>query len=298
MSHPATLLDTPNATSSPGSASGATPCVGPASPIAPGFGPVPALANLSARLARREGLLMSGTSGLLSTTSSASADLQSSLANRYRARTASLGSTLYKLTWKQRDMPAGPSIPAQRASVVRISASASTGWPTPTRQDASSSARHGYMIKGNPGTTLLDAARMVASGWPTTRAADGEKNVRTIEGSLREIERKGCPQDLNMAAVLVSGWSTPSARDWKDTPGMATTGTNPDGTTRTRMDQLPRQAAQVATGESATGSPSAMGKSARLNPALSRWLMGLPTQWDDFAPTEMPSSRKSRKSSS
>jgi hypothetical protein len=30
--------------------------------------------------------------------------------------------------------------------------------------------------------------------------------------------------------------------DWKDSPGMATTGTNPDGSERTRLDQLPRVA--------------------------------------------------------
>ena len=36
-----------------------------------------------------------------------------------------------------------------------------------------------------------------------------------------------------------TGWVTPSARDWKDTPGMATE--RPDG--RSRLDQLPRQAA-------------------------------------------------------
>ena len=39
------------------------------------------------------------------------------------------------------------------------------------------------------------------------------------------------------------GWVTPSVRDWKDTPGMSMTGTNPDGSLRTRVDQLPRQAA-------------------------------------------------------
>ena len=41
----------------------------------------------------------------------------------------------------------------------------------------------------------------------------------------------------------VSPWATPSARDWKDTAGMATIATNPDGSERTRLDQLPRQAA-------------------------------------------------------
>jgi hypothetical protein len=40
-----------------------------------------------------------------------------------------------------------------------------------------------------------------------------------------------------------TGWPTCSARDWKDTPGMSATGINPDGTERTRLDQLPRVAA-------------------------------------------------------
>ncbi len=35
-------------------------------------------------------------------------------------------------------------------------------------------------------------------------------------------------------------WPTPSARDWKDSPGMSMTGTNPDGSERTRVDQLAR----------------------------------------------------------
>ncbi len=38
-----------------------------------------------------------------------------------------------------------------------------------------------------------------------------------------------------------TSWVTPSARDYKDTPGMKTT--RPDG--RSRIDQLPRQAAQI-----------------------------------------------------
>jgi hypothetical protein len=76
-------------------------------------------------------------------------------------------------------------------------------WPTPVVMDANSSARHGYMIKGHAGTTMLDAARL--AGWPTTRASDGEKNVRTLEGSMREIERKGSPQDLAQAGAIAIG---------------------------------------------------------------------------------------------
>jgi hypothetical protein len=91
----------------------------------------------------------------------------------------------------------------------------------------------------------------------------------------------------------LSGWPTPSARDWKDTPGMATTATNPDGSTRTRLDQLPRVAnlagwgtpdgpARItADGTLQTGSTAAMESGGQLNPDHSRWMMGYPTGWDD-----------------
>jgi hypothetical protein len=150
--------------------------------------------------------------------------------------------------------------------------------------------RDGRGVNGNLALAALTT-------WPTPRTADGEKNVRTLEGSLREIERKGGVQDLAQATaistwptptatersgqgpknsslmqtarrewptptvawadggqtsrsgdrkgeMLIGGlvrnvWTTPTTRDWKDTPGMATTG--PDG--RVRLDQLPRQVA-------------------------------------------------------
>jgi hypothetical protein len=66
---------------------------------------------------------------------------------------------------------------------------------------------------GRKVTVSLPGVAQLVSGWPTTRAADGEKNVRSLEGSLRENARKGGPQDLNSAAVLVSGWPTPTRQD-------------------------------------------------------------------------------------
>lgn len=88
------------------------------------------------------------------------------------------------------------------------------------------------MVNGNQGTTLLDAARIAT--WATPRAEDGESS------GMRHA--RGTADTLTAQSSLASPWATPSSRDWKDSPGMATTGTDPDGTERSRLDQLPRQA--------------------------------------------------------
>ena len=56
-------------------------------------------------------------------------------------------------------------------------------------------------------------------------------------------------------------------------------------------------AAQLAFGRTVIGSPAETENTGQLNPAHSRWLMGLPPEWDACAPTATPSSRKPRKRS-
>jgi hypothetical protein len=159
--------DTPSVTSSQESASGRTPCDRQDGPTTDPSGRAVVRANLSARQAKERDLLTSGTCGRRGFTSSNSADLASSLASRLRARTDSLGSSLFTLTWKERATPSGLLISALRASGRRTS--------------------------GNDCTSPL------------------------------------------------MNWCTPGARDWKDTTGMAEMGVNPDGTVRSRLDQLGRQ---------------------------------------------------------
>ena len=261
MSFLPTLPGTHSATSSPASASGHSPSEVPVCRTTIPSGQEAALASLSARQAKAQGLLTSGTCGLRSTTSSASASLQTSLESRLRAKTVLAGWSLYKLTWKERATPSGLRISALRASplpkvtgewAAHISASVSTGaasgWATPTTRDhksggadlSSSVVRKDGKIRND----LLDYQAWFA-GWPTPTAALADKGVRTFEGALKEAKRSRGP---DLAAMV-----------------------------------------------SLTGYPAGTGKLGRLRAGHSRWLMRIPNAWDACAPTVTRSTRRPRK---
>ena len=101
-------------------------------------------------------------------------------------------------------------------------------------------------------------------------------------------EQRGEYSQRLRSARLTSGngcssWPTASARDWKDSSGMATEATNPDGSLRTRTDQLAR--AVYAAGPAVPASPSTHGSRqerqnlGKLNPRWVETLMGLPVGW-------------------
>lgn len=315
MFEPTTSGDTGSATSSPASESGATRSGKRGSVTTKKSGPEAAPASPSATPARERRSMMSAICGRNSSASSASAALALSLASRLQAVSASLGSTLYTLTWKARRTPSGRSIPALRASEARTSGSGFTGWPTPVKEDARSSARHGYMVTGNDGTTLLDAARM--AGWLTPTANEDAagnpgKKMQPMLGS--QVKLSGWPtpmagtkenEDYNEAGntdasrktVALAGWPTPTKGNG-DRGGM-------DPAQRTGHMVNLQDAATLATGparltasgELLTGSAARMESGGQLNPAHSRWLQGLPAAWDDCAPTATRSTRRSRSNS-
>lgn len=77
--------------------------------------------------------------------------------------------------------------------------------------------------------------------------------------------------------------------------GVSESGVDPDGSTRSRLDPSPRQARLAASGPTATGGGGETKSGGQLDPAYSRWLMGLPPEWCDCAVTAMASLRLSRR---
>jgi hypothetical protein len=199
-------IDTLNATSSQASEDGASHCASQDGQTTVLFGPAPALANLSARQAEEQGKLMSGTSGRTGTTSSASANLKQFLANKLQARTASAGSTLYKLTWKQRDTPSQLKISALRASALRTSGSASgsSGWPTPVVNDTTGS-KYAYSQGNHDRKVLKLPGAADQAGWPTPMAGTPAQNGNNEAGN----------NDSSRKTVALAAWPTPQMRDFR-----------------------------------------------------------------------------------
>lgn len=277
MFYQESLLDIPNVISSPGSESGAIRSDAPDGRMIEASGLDHALASLSAMQAKERALLTSGIYGQHSSTSSESVNLMLSLANRLRKRTDLLGSTLYRLTWNQKRMRSGRSLFRLAASERRIKGSGFTSWQTPTVQDAHGRDRHNQK-NGGVILSLLGEVRLAA--WPTPtateRSGQGEKNSSLY-------------QDARLAS-----WESPTTRDAKDGDCSEQIKT---GAVEVNA-LLGRQALLMVSGETPNGSTAEMTSIGQLDPAHSRWLMGLPPEFCDCAVTAMALLRRARKSSS
>lgn len=309
MSHQPNLLDFGNATSSPGSAYGASRSDGQVGQTMHRSGPAHVLANLSPRRAKEAGLMMSGTFGPLGIGSSACAALDLLLGSKLRAKTASGGSILFRVTWQESVTPSGRSIYQQRALAwVGGAAPLRSGWSGPYAFAP---------IPWSPGSWVPLPVGLIRL-WQSGEGTSG-------------------------SAFTLSGWVTASARDWKDSEGMATE--RPDGS-RDRLDQLPRQALLAGWLTPMAGTPAKAGRSAagnsdqiritmalcgatvaganvstvpdlrpmrltaagvlltgscagmeiggQLRPGHSRWLMRVPVEWASCAPMETASTLRRR----
>lgn len=301
MSDQTTSEDTRSATSLPGSASGAGHFVWPDGLIVDRYGQAVVRASLSASQAAKAGLLTSGTSGPLSITSSGnterSGSFQSSLESRLQAKLQNRGSTLYKLTWKRWATPSGVSRFRLRASVPRTSGTAPTGWVSPAARDWKDSGAD-IKPRNDNGKDRFDQLPRQANlcGWPTPTASLAKKGVRMMEGGMKEIMRSKGPDLAAMSTV--AGWPTPSASGFeaKDLERLEQrrqeckerTG-NGNGFGLTIGQAVPlwmnhdQPARLTASGQMLTGCSAGMESGGQLSPHLSRWLMGLPPTWCEYA---------------
>lgn len=247
-----TLWDFDAVISSPGSVAGPKPPALQASPNGCGSGPDHPPVSLSAQREKecRETIPATLPPILSSWSGPAAPDCCS--ANRSQARTSSerlqslleselqdslngLGSMIYAIGWKPHATPSGRQISRLRASARRISDSGHSSAPSPK------------------------------NGWPTPCASNVKNAYQDWE---KVVARKEAGRQSNLQDFAsLTGWSTASARDWKDTAGMATEAVNPDGSTRTRLDQLPRQA-QMAGWPTCTATDASKGGAVSPRPGM------------------------------
>lgn len=266
---------------------------------------------------------MSATYGLRSSTSSASAALQQSLASKLPELLATHGGTMWQQTWRARHTPLRRLISAHTASARSISDSGSTGWPTPNagpqndgdttwqaRREALK-AKHG---NGNGFGMNLGQAATLAT-WPTPQSRDGAHS-RSGMPERTGGQRKNLDDYVTLAAwatptrsdhqgaaspeavkdwasrghnlpeqAQMAGWQTPQSRDHK--------GANLPGNELTHNARPLNEQARLILGPTSNGSSAATAKLGQLNGAFSLWLMGYPeVEWLLAAPSPQPRARK------
>ena len=217
----------------------------------------------------------------------------------------------FRHKWKEVKTPGGMIIPKLSACSRRTSDSdcsgSATGWPTPNVPNG------GRM--GSPTQTRADGSKKQLSpeeaatlaGWPTPNTDDrkSKNHGRNLGAAVEEGLLAGWPTPMagtpaqkgynaagntdssRRTVALLSHWTTPQAHD---VSGRSQNQKVKHGT-KHGCACLVNQAQLTAIGETPTGSTAETKSTGQLNPAHSRWLMGLPTEWDDCAATVTRSSR-------
>lgn len=152
------------------------------------------------------------------------------------------------------------------------------GWQTPTVVDAKG---RGYTYPSGdhsrPFLTLPGEAAL--TGWATPQAYDaGESRPPRLKPDRlgRDPNSPGSYRFDLKDQVSLTAWATPGATDWK--------GSTREGQRRGQLSEDVLTIPSEASGPTPTGSTARTASGGQLNPAHSRWLIGLPSEWDQTAP--------------
>jgi hypothetical protein len=163
------------------------------------------------------------------------------------------------------------------------------GWPTSTVNDATGS-KYAYSQGDHDKPTLKLAGTVDLAGWPTPRVGG---NPEGYGNGNRPNGPKGRLEDT----VPLAGWPTPMAGSPAQN-GNNAAGNNDSSRKRVDLCTTDGPARLTVSGEMLTGSSAGMASGGQLNPAHSRWLMGLPPEWDVCGVTAMQSMPKRQSRSS
>jgi len=306
-----------SATSSPGLADGVTPSDLPAGLMTEPSGQVVVPASRSLRPGPALAPPIRAIFGRRGSSSSQSAALQSSLANRLRVRLALDGSIVFRMTWKVRTTPSGRRICALRASARSTSDSAYGSWRSPDHSRRGGAYRDPdkalRRVTSGHQINLEDQAVLASWPSPVVNDAKGSDYAYSQGNHDRPVLKLG-------GVAKLASWATQAARDFKSESASdefndkrfshprgkplsaeATLASWPTPTALSPATSAYNEAGDscnlrktrlLVSGPMLSGSPAETGSTGQLNPAHSRWLMGYPPEWDACAVTAMPSSRR------
>lgn len=202
---PKTSKASPNVIFSQESQAGYSPSVSLAFQIPLDFGLAHAPANLFRAQGSSEDTKTPDTSGLSSTVSLRSANLQQFLANRLAQSLDTNGSPEYLMTWRQVAMPSRAPICRLLARGRRKSDTAYSGWPTAQAFDSTDCASGNLEERKKKGGCANLRETATIAGWPTTTCRYHKDGT---EQSCQNVPVNA----LLGRAVHTVGWSSPSAQ--------------------------------------------------------------------------------------